>query len=164
MNAFDNTSPITMKNISEHITYQEAIVSATGKRLGIKNDPPPEILKTMEVTAEKLYEPVRNHFGVPFIILSFFRSPELNKAVGGAKSSQHMPGEAIDVQGTDNVTNAHIFNFIKDSGIEYDQIIWEFGTDKEPDWVHMSYTTKRKNRRQALRAIKRNGKTVYEPY
>ncbi len=154
-----------MEKISEHISYQEGTVSATGKRLGIKNDPPDDILATMKITAEKLFEPLRKGIGAPIIIISFYRCPELNKAVGGAKSSQHMTGEAIDIVATGIFTNADLFFYIKNSYLDFDQIIWEFGTDKEPDWVHISYTQKRLNRKQALRAIKLgSGKTVYKPF
>ena len=151
-------------NISEHISYAEATVSATGSRKGIKNDPPPETLAVMKVTAEKLFEPIRKYFGVPITILSFYRCPELNKAVGGAKNSQHVDGEAIDAQMTSGVTNRDLWDWLKTNPIEFDQIIYEFGDDNEPDWIHMSYTTRRKNRQQALRAIKVNGKTKYIPF
>lgn len=156
-------------NISEHISYAEATVSATGSRKGIKNDPPPETLAVMKVTAEKLFEPIRRHFGVPITILSFYRCPELNKAVGGAKSSQHMTGEALDLQMTSGVTNADLWHWLKvahaSGEIDLCQAIWEFGTDDEPDWVHVSYASvTRTNKGEFLRAIKVNGKTKYIPF
>lgn len=150
-----------MENISKHITYKEGIVSATGTRLGIDNTPPPEILTTMKITAEKLFEPMREYFGQPIRIISFYRCPALNKAVGGAKNSSHMDGEAIDVQGVGDVTNAAIFRYFKEIFPRFQQCIWEFGTDNEPDWVHISYK-EGDNRREFLRAKKVNGKTVYE--
>jgi hypothetical protein len=85
----------------------------------------------------------------------------LNTAIGGSKTSQHCKGEAIDVDGMNGITNAQIFHYIKDN-LEFDQLIWEFGTDEEPDWVHFSYTDKRPNRNVVWRAHK-TGKT-YRPY
>lgn len=152
-----------MENISPHISYKEAIVSATGTRLGIDNTPPPEILATMKVTAVKLFEPLREYFGVPLKIVSFYRCPALNKAVGGAKNSSHPKGEAIDVEGTNGISNANIVGYFKGHFPQFDQCIWEFGTDSEPDWVHISYR-EGNNRRQFLRARKVKGKTIYEPF
>jgi hypothetical protein len=85
----------------------------------------------------------------------------LNKAIKGAATSQHCSGEAmdIDMDGT-SITNAQIFNYIKDN-LVFDQLIWEFGTDKNPDWVHVSYESTGKQRKQILKAIKKNGKTSY---
>jgi len=154
-----------MENISKHVTYAEAIVSATGSRKGIDNTPTPEALKAMKITAEKLFEPIREHFGVPIRIISFYRCPALNKAVGGAKTSQHMTGEAMDLQMTGGVTNRQLWEWLKSSGIELSQAIYEFGNDENPDWVHVSYSSvTRSNKREFLRAIKVNGKTKYIPY
>lgn len=149
-----------MESISQHISYKEGIVSATGKRLGIDNTPPPEILATMKVTAEKLFEPMREYFGQPIRIVSFYRCPALNKAVGGSKTSSHMKGEAIDVEGTNGVTNMDIIRYFKEANVPMDQVIHEFGTDEEPDWVHISYR-EGNNRREFLRARKVKGRTIY---
>jgi hypothetical protein len=111
-----------------------------------------------------VFQPIREHFGKPIIISSGYRSKELNTAIGGALSSQHCQGEAIDIDmdGT-SITNAQIFNFIKDN-LNFDQMIWEFGTDVNPDWVHVSYDSAGKQRKQILKAIKKGGKTIYAPY
>jgi hypothetical protein len=153
-----------MNNISEHITYAEATVSDTGSRLGIVNAPTPEIITTMQMTAERLFEPLRAHFGVPIRVLSFYRCPALNKAVGGARNSQHMYGEAIDIQGTEHVSNSMIFHYLLTRPLVYDQIIHEFGSETNPDWVHISFTAKRTNRQEALRAKRIGNKTVYLPF
>jgi hypothetical protein len=88
----------------------------------------------------------------------------LNRAVGGSSSSQHCSAEAIDIDMQDtSITNAQIFNYIKDN-LNFDQMIWEFGNDTNPDWVHVSYESTGKQRKQILKAIKANGKTSYVPY
>jgi zinc D-Ala-D-Ala carboxypeptidase len=151
-----------MKNISEHISYKEGIFSATALRYGIDNTPNDCELKAMLVLAEKIFEPLRNHFGVPIKINSFYRCLALNKRVGGSSSSQHVKGEAIDIDDTfGGVTNKQMFDWIV-ANLDFDMIIWEFGNSKNPDWVHVSYSSPEKNRRIKLRAVKRNGKTSYE--
>jgi hypothetical protein len=90
----------------------------------------------------------------------------LNKCIGGSATSQHCQGEAIDIDmdGTPNgVTNKMVFNYIKDN-LEFDQLIYEFGNDTNPDWVHVSYESTGKQRKQVLRAYKEAGKTKYKPY
>jgi hypothetical protein len=154
-----------MIKISKHITLEEAIKSETASKLKIDNTPTPEHLEAMKALAESVFEPLRKHFGKPIGISSFYRSPEINKKIGGSKTSQHAIGEAMDIDANiynNGITNAQIFNYIKNN-LEFDQLIWEFGTDKEPQWVHVSYTKKRKNRKQVLRAMKINGETKYLP-
>ena len=152
---------MTKPNISEHMTYAEGTYSFTGKQMSLKNDPSPATLKVMQFTAEKLFEPIRNHFGSPIQILSFYRSPAVNKAVGGAEDSQHVTGEAMDISGTKyGLDNSDIFGYIL-VNLKFDQLIWEFGTDDEPAWVHVSYSSTGKNRMQVLKAKKVNGKTKY---
>jgi zinc D-Ala-D-Ala carboxypeptidase len=146
--------------ISEHISLKEATKSNTAQRLGINNFPDNDTLVTMQITAEHIFEPLRNHFNEPICITSFYRSEELNKAIGGSSRSQHCKGEAIDIDDVySKATNADFFNYIKDK-LEYDQLIWEFGDDENPAWVHVSYSLG-KNRMRILRAIKENGKTKY---
>jgi hypothetical protein len=123
-------------------------------------------LENFKKLAEKVFEPIREHFKVPIHISSGYRSKELNSAIGGSLTSQHCSGEAVDLDmdgSTSGVTNAQVFNFIKDK-LEFDQLIWEFGTDKNPDWVHVSYESTGKQRKQILKAVRTNGKTSYLPY
>jgi hypothetical protein len=138
--------------------------SETAKRKGISNMPTPEHIENFKLLAEKVFQPIREHFGVPIILSSGYRSKELNTAVGGALSSQHCTGEAIDIDmdGT-TVTNKQIFDFIKDN-LSFDQMIWEFGTDSNPDWVHVSYESTGKQRKQILKAVKSGKGTSYVPY
>jgi len=149
-----------MDNISAHLSYKEATYSNTATKRGISNDPTPEHLKAMKQLAEKVFEPVRVHFNKPMRVNSFYRSPELNKAIGGSSSSQHCKGEAIDIDGLKGLTNAEIFHYIKDN-LDWDQMIWEFGNDENPDWVHVSYKLSGTNRKEMRRAVKKNGKTSY---
>jgi len=136
--------------ISEHITLSEAIKSQTAIRKGIDNTPNSEQIAAMKLVAEKVFEPIRAHFGKPIGISSFFRSVKLNKAIGGAASSQHCKGEAIDIDGDilGGVSNRMIFDYVR-TNLTFDQLIWEYGTDLYPAWVHVSYKAKG-NRRQVL--------------
>jgi len=146
--------------ISKHITLAEATKSTTATRLGIDNTPPQAIIERMTETAEKVFEPLREQLG-PIRVSSFYRSPDLNRAIGGSKNSQHCTGEAIDLQLV-TVSNALLFNAACDLS-EFDQIIWEFGTLEEPNWVHISYS-KTHNRKQILRATKIGKRTAYVPW
>lgn len=139
-------------NISKHITYAEAIKSQQAIRLKLSNEPIPEHLDNMKYLAENVFEPLREHFGKPIAISSFYRSQAVNKAIGGALSSQHLTGEAMDIDAQifGGLTNAEIFNWIKEN-LNYDQLIWEGGSVTEPDWVHVSLTRLRPNRKQNLR-------------
>lgn len=150
--------------LSKNLVLAEVMRSETAKRKGISNMPTPEHIENFKLLAERVFQPIRDHFGKPIHISSGYRSAALNKAVGGSSSSQHCSGEAIDIDmdGTD-ITNAEVFNFIKDN-LEFDQLIWEFGTDKNPDWVHVSYESKGRQRKQILKAVKSGGNTVYKPY
>ena len=116
--------------------------------------------------ANNIFEPIRKHFGVPIHISSGYRSKALNNAIGGSLTSQHCYGEAIDIDmdGSSNgVTNKMVFEFIK-ANLNFDQLIWEFGTKDAPDWVHVSFETTGKQRKQILIAFKNGGKTAYKPY
>ena len=150
--------------LSKNLALAEVTRSETAKRKGISNMTTPEHLENFKKLAENVFQPIREHFGVPIHISSGYRSAALNKAVGGSASSQHCTGEAIDIDmdGT-SITNRQIFDFIKDN-LTWDQLIFEFGTEENPDWVHVSYESTGKQRKQILRAIKKGGKTAYVPY
>ena len=146
--------------ISDHITYREAIHSNTAKRLGIENIPNDVQMENMQIIAEKVFEPLRKWVGGPIKVNSFFRSPETNRAIGGVSSSQHCKGQAIDIDDVyGHKTNAEMFEFVKNN-LEFDQMIWEFGDDNNPNWLHISYV-EGKNRNRLLRAEKINGRTAY---
>ena len=150
--------------ISKHLDLSELIRSESAKRNGLSNMPTDEHIENLKLLAEKIFEPIREHFGVPIRISSGYRSKELNeKIVGSSLSSQHSKGQAIDIDmdGTD-ISNRQIFDFIKDN-LPFDQLIYEFGNSNNPDWVHVSYNHNR-NRGQVLRAFKLHGVTNYKPY
>jgi len=146
-------------DISTHITWKEATHSETAESLGINNEPGKSALKAMQYVANNVFEPARNHFGKPIRVSSFFRCRELNKAIGGSKSSQHVHGEAIDMVAI-GFTNKELFDFIRQRGI-FDQLIAEFPDEnEEPKWVHVSLKMQN-NRKQVMYSAKINGKTVY---
>ena len=152
--------------LSKHLSLAEVTRSETAKRNGISNMPTEEHINNFKLLAEKVFEPIREHFKAPIHISSGYRSKALNTAIKGSLSSQHCSGEAIDIDmdgSTNGVTNKMVFDFIKDN-LDFDQMIWEFGTDKNPDWVHVSYESTGKQRKQILKALRVNGKTSYVPY
>ena len=150
-----------MKNISKYVSYKEGVYSITALRLGLNNDPNAYHLNNMKVISEKIFEPLRMHVGGPIKINSFYRGPELNKAIGGSSKSQHCKGQAIDIDDTyGNATNAEMYHWIKDN-LNFDQMIWEFGDDNNPAWVHVSYVDDDNNRNRCLKAYRENGKTKY---
>jgi len=152
--------------ISKHLSLAEVSRSETAKRRGFNNTPSGEHLENFKKLAENIFEPIREHFAVPIHISSGYRSKELNAAIGGASSSQHCQGEAVDIDmdgSPSGVSNADVFKYIKDN-LTFDQLIWEFGSDSNPDWVHASYESTGKQRKQILKAVKAGGKTSYIPF
>ena len=148
--------------ISDHITYAEAIHSNTAKRCGIDNTPGQTQVEAMKLLAEKVFEPLRKWVGGPIKVNSFFRSEILNESIGGASSSQHCKGQAIDIDDVyGKKTNADMYHWIQ-TNLDYDQMIWEFGTDMQPNWIHVSYVSEEKNRNKCLKAYKEHGRTKYK--
>lgn len=148
-------------DISDHVTYKEATKSNTALKNGIDNTPNTTQLNAMRRVAKNVFDPMRKHFNVKIGVSSFFRSKELNKKIGGASKSDHMDGEAMDIDADiyGGVTNRQIFDYIKDN-LEFDKLIWEFGSDEEPAWVHVSYV-EGNNRKMVMQAIRKDGKTSY---
>lgn len=148
--------------ISKHISYKEGVRSSTALRLDIDNTPSDYQMSNMQVLAENIFEPLRKWANGPIMINSFFRSVELNRAIGGSSKSQHCEGRAMDIDDTlGNKTNAEMYEYIKNN-LDFDQMIWEFGDDKNPNWVHVSYVSEESNRSRCLKAYKENGKTKYK--
>jgi hypothetical protein len=149
--------------LSEHLDLSEIIRSESAKRNGISNMPTPEHIENLKALAEKIFEPIRNHFKVPIRVSSGYRSKELNAKVGGSKSSDHCFGYAIDLDadGT-SITNNEIFYFIKDN-LKFKQLIFEFPVNGQASWIHISYQASNlKN--EILIAKKLYGKTIYINY
>ena len=144
-------------NLSKHVTIAEFEGSGTAIARSIPNKMNEFEIERAKLLCENVFEPLRAYFNKPIKINSGFRSVATNKACGGAKNSQHTMAEAMDVN-----IGAKGFHFIKDN-LVFDQLIWEFGTDSNPAWVHVSYK-KTNNRKQVLKASKKNGKTIYTSY
>lgn len=151
--------------ISEHISYYEATKSNTAIRRGIHNTPNGTELQNMETIAQKIFEPLRKALGdKPLRITSFFRSIALNRAIGGSSTSQHCKGQAMDIDADGSHTsNKEVFMYIAEN-LDFDQLIWEFGDNLNPDWIHVSYVSEHQNRKQILKAIRQDGRTKYINY
>jgi hypothetical protein len=152
--------------LSEHLSLSEVVRSESAKRRGISNMPTEAHIANFKLLAEKVFQPIREHFRCPIHISSGYRSKELNAAIGGSATSEHCSGQAIDIDmdGTPNgVTNRMVFDYIKDN-LDFNQLIFEFGDKENPDWVHVSYSASGKQKKQVLRAVRNNGKTSYLVY
>lgn len=151
-----------MEKISANISYKEATLSPTAQRLGIDNTPDSEVLYRMKLVASKCFEPIRSWYGKPIKINSFYRSPELNKAIGGALNpiSQHVLGEAIDIDADGD--NLKIFEWIR-KNLEFDQCIAEGDEGNgNPLWIHISFSNMHPNRQQVMKADFTTGKATYK--
>ena len=148
-------------NISKYISYKEAIRTDV---IGVDNTPTPDQLSAMKYVAQRVFDPVREKVGGALFVSSFFRNPRVNKAVGGSRTSQHMKGEAIDIDCDifGHGTNKDVFEYIR-KNLPFDQLLWEYGTDDNPSWVHVSLRRDSNNRKQVSRVKKVDGKVVYEP-
>jgi|TARA_B110000261_G_scaffold151199_1_gene179472 zinc D-Ala-D-Ala carboxypeptidase len=149
--------------LSNNLSVKEVTKSNTAKRFGIDNRPTIEHLQNLKAIALNIFQPARNHFKKPIFVSSGYRSEDLNEKIGGSKTSQHSKGQALDLDAHTfgGLTNKELFDFISEH-LEFDQIIWEFGTDEEPDWVHVSYVSSSINRGESLKAYKANGITKYK--
>ena len=149
------------------LKLDDLLRSARAEKLKLPNAPTPEHLEALVALAWVIGKPVLDHFGTRSIVVtSGYRSPDLNKETPGSSvTSQHSRGEAMDIVCSgDGVTNAALFRFIA-ARLPFDQLIWEYGTDKEPQWVHVSYANKRKGRRVTLRCVKdKHGKPKYSQW
>ena len=150
----------TKDNISKNISFKEATVSKVAKRLKIKNEPTETYIKNMKIIAEKIFQPLREWCEHPIKVNSMYRCPDLCIAIGSTKTSQHTKGQAIDLSTLGEKTNGELFEYIKEN-LKFDQLIWEFGNDKNPQWIHISYVNPKKNRNRILKAKKRGSQITY---
>lgn len=151
--------------LSNYVSLSEVTKSDTATRRGISNEPTPEHLENLKTICTEVFDKVREHFGVPIYISSGYRSAALNKAIKGSSTSDHSLGRALDLDQdfrSNGITNMDVFKFIKDN-LEFDQLIYEFGNSKNPDWVHVGYR-KGANRKQILIAYKEGTKTKYKAF
>ncbi len=152
-------------NLTKNLTLAEVTKSTTAKRLGIDNQPDEWTIENLRAVGECVFQPLRDSFGCPIYVSSGYRSPELNKAIGGSLRSQHIQGRALDLDADvfRGCTNGEIFRFILNN-LTFDQLIWEFGDEDNPDWVHVSYVRDGLNRGRCLKACRDDrGKVYYEP-
>ena len=150
--------------LSKNLSLAEVTKSVTASRLGIKNEPDEWTVQNLRAIAECIFQPLRNAFGTPIFVSSGYRSEDLNVAIGGSKRSQHIQGRALDLDADvfGGCTNGEIFRYILNN-LEFDQLIWEFGDEDNPDWVHVSYVRDGLNRGRCLKALRDDrGKVYYE--
>ena len=144
--------------LSKNFVLSEITRSNTARRKGISNEPDKEHLANLQTIITELVQPMRDAIG-PIRISSGYRSPKLNRAIGGSSRSQHCKGEALDLQfwKDGEMNNKIIYDWVLDSGLEFDQMINEF----DFAWIHISFSSG-KNRKQVLEAYKNDqGKTAY---
>ena len=144
--------------LSKNFTLQEYVKSQTATRKGLDNTPSEEHLAKAKLLFENVVQKVRDNFGVT-VINSGYRGPALNEAVGGSSKSQHCKGEAVDIE-CPGTGNYNVAKWIEEN-LDFDQMIWEFGDDNNPNWIHVSYVDKQENRNRCLKAYKEKGKTKY---
>ena len=144
-------------NLSKHVTLKEFIFSATAIRHGIYNGMTAEQTKRAIDLCENCFEPIRAKVDKPIKINSGFRSEKLNGVISkSSKTSQHCKGEAMDL----NLQDRKIFDWIIDN-VKFDQLIYEYGDDEAPDWIHISFRAE-KNRKQVIRTNKTGGYMLYK--
>ena len=152
--------------LSDNFSLIEFTKSQTAERKGIENKPNEIHTIAMEALCHNILERVRSAFGKPVMINSGYRSPALCEAIGSKPTSQHCFAEAVDCEMFKSPGNRPVFEwFVNESGLSWDQIILEFeGEDPFDGWLHIS--SKRclsENRKEVLRAVRQDGKTVYLP-
>ena len=141
--------------LSKNLSLAEVTKSTTAKRLNIDNTPDEWVTENLRQVAINVFQPLRDAFGCPIYVSSGYRSADLNSAIGGSRRSQHVEGRALDLDADvyGNCTNSQIFNYIREN-LEFDQLIWEFGDQDNPDWVHVSFVYGGVNRGRCLKAVR----------
>ena len=143
----------------KYFTYKELSKSQTASKWGLTNYPGEVEKKNLTALVDNVLDPARELFGAPIMVNSGYRNPQINSLIGGASGSQHCKGQAVDIQTAGDKRNKELFEILKQ--FDFDQLIWEFGDDENPDWIHISYKSQEENRNQVLRSYKEGGKTRY---
>jgi len=152
--------------LSKNLSLDEVIYSQTALRRNIDNTPTEEHIENLKYVAEKIFQPIREHFGVPIYVSSGYRSKDLNEAIGGSPRSFHSHGMALDLDQdgrNKGVSNADVFYFIKDN-LQFTELIWEFGTKNNPNWVHVAIAPGREEEKNTKIAQKINNRTTYSTW
>jgi len=150
--------------LSKNLSLSEVTKSNTALRKGIDNNPTEAHIENLKYVAEKVFQPIRDHFGVPIYISSGYRSQALNEAIGGSTRSFHSHGMALDLDQdgrNKGVSNADVFFYIKEC-LQFTELIWEFGDENNPNWVHVAIAPGREDEKKIKIAEKINGKTQYK--
>lgn len=135
----------------KYFSFNEFERSETAYRHGIDNRMPESARERVAALVDNVLDPLREAWGKPITVTSGYRCPALNRAVGGAATSQHLKGEAADITTGNYVDNARLFQMILDRGLQFDQLIFERGSVKTgPAWIHISYKPDGHNRRQII--------------
>ena len=148
--------------LSPNFSLAEMVKSETALRHDMDNTPGEAEIENLKRLAEKVLQPVRDHYGKGVKVNSGFRHPEVNAKVGGSKTSDHCKGQAADIE-IPGIANADLAEWIT-KNLDFTQVILEFYTPGVPDsgWVHVSYNPA-DLKKQVLTAMKKDGKTVYVP-
>jgi len=152
--------------LSKNLSLDEVIYSQTALRRDIDNTPTEEHIKNLKYVAEKIFQPIREHFGVPIYVSSGYRSKDLNEAIGGSPRSFHSHGMALDLDQdgrNKGVSNADVFYFIKNN-LQFTELIWEFGNENNPNWVHVAIAPGREEEKNTKIAQKINNRTTYSTW
>lgn len=154
-------------NLSINFTLEELIESEYAHRNGIDEQfhPSDEIKENLGLLCKNVLQPLRDYLKKSITVTCGYRCPKVNTGVGGSKTSEHMKGMASDIKYIiDGICyNKTLFKAIIDLNLPFNQLIYEFGDDNNPAWVHVSFN-KTQCKREILRAKKVDGKTVYIPY
>lgn len=130
--------------LTNNFTLEELYRSSTADRLKLDNFPSPVVQQNLRKLAEQILQPIRDAYKHPITVTSGYRSAAVNKAVGGAKTSQHLTGCAADIK-CQHTSKAYLFRLIlrmiREGKITVGQLIWEYGNADEPSWIHVSLPT-----------------------
>jgi len=153
-------------NLSKNLSLSEVTYSKTALRRNINNTPTEEHIENLKYVAEKVFQPIREHFGVPIYVSSGYRSKDLNEVIGGSPRSFHSHGLALDLDQdgrNKGVSNADVFYFIKEN-LQFTELIWEFGDETNPNWVHVAIAPGREDEKKIKIAKRVDNRTTYSTW